>query len=168
MSEPEQVFGDEETLGEARRWLRERAMGGGANCPLCHQHAKIYHRPINAAMARMMIDAWRVAGHGEFHQPTQVPGPGGDYAKLRYWGLIEDVGKLRADGGKAGWWRITDLGEAWVRGLIGVPKYVYVYDNKLLRFDQDCEQNWSIRDALGERFDYEELMGHPGASALPV
>jgi hypothetical protein len=60
------------------------------------------------------------------------------------------------------------VGERWVRGEIGVPRYVYVYDNERLRFDREAEQEWTVRDALGSKFDYSQLMNDPGLTTLPV
>lgn len=158
-------FSDGVTLGAARQWLRDQVRDEGAICPCCRQMAKVYKRSINATQARALIAAWKAVGRMDFHQPTILKElPGGDYAKLRFWGLIEDLQERREDGGRGGWWRITDLGEAWARGKIGVPRHAYVYNNQLLYLD-DSEGEIMVRDALGEKFDYDELMSSPGCAA---
>jgi hypothetical protein len=163
-----QEFADYETLGEARQWLRQMATGKGAQCPCCRQNTKIYHRAINATQAAVLIKCYRRVGRADFKLSSTIETPGGDYAKLRYWNLIERVPGTREDGGPGGWWRITEVGERWVRGEIGVPRYVYVYDNERLRFDREAEQEWTVRDALGSKFDYSQLMNDPGLTTLPV
>jgi len=169
-SDEGRVFHDDETIGAARRWLREQARGHGAPCPVCQQMTKIYHRGLNVSMAHDLIRAWRRVGRADFHAPTVLDRGvgGGDFAKLRYWGVIEELDAARADGGRAGWWRITDVGEKWVRGTVGLPRYAYLFDGRLLRFDGDREQEWTVRDALEDRFDYDQLMSDPGNTDPPI
>jgi hypothetical protein len=86
----------------------------------------------------------------------------GDFAKLRYWGLVNESDEQRPDGGRAGWWRVTDLGARFVAEDAIVRKYVYVFDGRpvlgpgRVTFDGPYI---SIRTALGKRFDYNALMG---------
>jgi hypothetical protein len=153
MSAPDRRFPDDVPLGQARAWLRQQVADKGARCPCCTQLAKIYTRRIRGVQAEMLIKAWRLVGLAEFRRP-----------KLRYWGLIDDLGERREDGGKAGWYAITELGAAWVRNLTKVPRDALVYDSRLLRLDQDSP-SWSVRDALGDKFDYDKLMDIPGGEA---
>ena len=62
-------------------------------------------------------------------------------------------GKRR--GGRAGWWRLTEQGSAFVQGLMKVQKYAKIYDSRLLKLDGELV---TIRDVLGSRFNYDELM----------
>ena len=98
----------------------------------------------------------RAGGHGSFvHLPTVLGRKQADEAKLRYWGLIEEELKLREDGGRAGWWRVTDAGALWARGLSAVPRYAVIFDSKLLRLEGPP---LTIVEALGNRFNYRDLM----------
>ncbi len=54
--------------------------------------------------------------------------PGGDYAKLRYWGLIE----RSVDSGK---WRVTQAGHAWLGGDGKVQETAVVEFESVLRFE---------------------------------
>jgi hypothetical protein len=151
------MFADSALLGEAREWLRGAAQSGGAACPCCTQLTKVYRRPLNAAMAYGLIRAYRQVNRELFHMPTVLNHIAGDHAKLRYWGLIEEEPVRRDDGGRAGWWQITDRGEQFVRGTLKVPKYALIFDGRLLRLDETGGYV-TITDALGKKFDWTELM----------
>lgn len=130
---------------------------GGAICPTCTQHAQIYRRQIYSRMARDLIALWRAGGTEEFvHAPTVLRRARGDDAKLRYWGLIEEESERRPDGGRTGYWRVTEKGADFVRGLIRLPKHALVYNGRLLGMDDS--ETCSIQQCLGVQFDYNELM----------
>lgn len=148
---------DWDTLGAAREWLRERA-DEGATCPCCTQFAKVYRRKINSGQARSLIRMYRAdKSRGYVHVPS-LGARSREEGKLRYWGLVEEERTRRPDGGRSGYWRITDLGERWVLGQVKVPKYARIYDKRCLGLDED--ESASIYDALGDKFDYNELMGN--------
>jgi hypothetical protein len=141
------------TLAQAKAWLRLR-LKDGAQCPCCTQLAKTYRRKLNSGMARVLIAQWGSYGQSFCHTARLVPSLR-EGAKLAYWGLLEADERRRDDGGHAGWWRITDKGAQFVANSITVPKYVVVYDDRVLRLEGD---HISIRDALGDGFNYDELM----------
>lgn len=86
-----------------------------------------------------------------------------DGALLRYWGLIEEVPGLRKDGSaRVGFYKITDLGKSFASGASRVPSHAYIYDSRLLRLSD--EDTVDIREALGKKFNYEELMRAAGIS----
>lgn len=145
---------DSVSLGEARGWLRER-VDRGEHCPLCGQHSKVYKRKLNSGMARSLILMHKRGGSGWIHIPTELPARSREEGKLRYWGLIEESPVEREDGGRAGWWRVTSTGTRFVLGRSTVPKYARIYDDRLLRLDGEPIDIW---DALGDKFDYDELM----------
>jgi hypothetical protein len=132
-------------------------------CPTCDQFAKVYRRQINSGMARSLILMYR-QGPGFIHIPTAIGARSREEGKLAYWGLAEEEHVVREDGGRAGWWRITQKGTQFVLGLISVDKYALVYNGRVLDFDGPA---WTIRDALGTRFNYAELMAAPGVVASP-
>lgn len=140
-------------LHEVKAFLREN-VDEGIHCPACTQMAKVYRRKINSTMARTLITLLRVAGREFAHGPS-LPGDTHEISQLVWWGLVEEERVLRADGGRAGWWRLTDEGEDFARGRITLPKYARVYDHRCLSLVGDLV---SIREALGSRFDYSELM----------
>lgn len=142
------------TLAEAKDWLRER-VDHGAHCPCCTQHAKIYRRKLNSRMAWGLIRLYRATDGTEWgHLPT-IAGDGCEVGKLRYWGLVIEEAEARPDGGRSGWWQLTGNGRAFVKGRLAVPKYARIYDGRCLGLRGEPV---TIRDCLGERFNYDELM----------
>lgn len=128
----------------------------GLTCPTCGQLAKVYRRALNAQMAMALIQVWRAAGTEWAHVRTVVGHNRADEAKLRYWGLIEDGKARREDGGHAGYWRVTEAGEQFIKRRRSVPKYALVYDGDLLGMDGP---EIMIEEALADQFNYRELMG---------
>lgn len=151
------------TVRMAKDWLRARLRGGKAQCPTCEQLAKVYRRPLTGGMAAFLILAQRESLGEWFHvqalfkrsAQVRATNAAGDFAKLRFWGFIEEEQILRADGGRAGWWRVTTAGAEFAAGRTTVPKYSLIYDNRFLAHEGDDIRIW---DALGTKFDYRELM----------
>jgi hypothetical protein len=157
-------------LKDARQWLRDR-VDEGARCPCCTQWAQVYWRTINSGMAvsAIRLFRWQAEHDGEFaHLPTLLGRRSAEEAKLRYWGLVEEEARVRPDGGRAGFWRLTAAGLEWVRGGIRLPCYVRVFDARALGPPGDFSRSGkyrppvSIRDALGDKFDYEALLRGEG------
>lgn len=144
-------------LSQARAWLqRVTADGTGHECPTCDQFVKVYRRSIHGTSARVLIDLFRQCGRGFGFLPDVSQTRGRDETKMQFWGLIEEATEVtRPDGGRAGYWRVTELGEAFVRGETRVPKYALIYNNRLVRHEGDPV---TIRDCLGTKFNYDELM----------
>jgi len=80
-----------------------------------------------------------------------------DLAKLAMWKLIESKPRDDNDTTRrtSGRWRPTREGFAFVYGRIRISRYALVYNAKLLGYDG---HEVSIKDALGDRFNYTELM----------
>ena len=146
------------SLHAAQSWLR-RHIDKGAKCPCCHQFSKVYRRTINSSMAFGLIEFYRHHRTDWGHAPSTgaVAQLGGEFARLELWGLVKEAEERREDGGRVGWWRITDKGIAFLRNEIRVPKYAKIYDGRLL--DLDYTTMVSITDALGTKFNYRDLMG---------
>lgn len=144
------------SIAQAKAWLRTQ-LDKGAECPVCTQHAKVYRRKINSGMARGLITMYRTYGAEWGHVPSTegLSRLGGELARLRMWGLVEEATEKREDGGRAGWWRVTSLGVAFLRKGAVVPQYALIYDGRCLRLEG---ASVSIKDALGTKFSYEELM----------
>lgn len=149
-------FPDTMTLGEARAALRE-LVAEGHHCPCCSQMARIYRRRITRPMALCLIECWRKGDTTEYIYIADLSSHSPDFTKLVYWGLISEQRTARPDGGRAGYWRVTDKGEDYLLDRIAVPKYAEVYDARCLRLD---DSEWAtIHEALGKGFDLTELLG---------
>lgn len=154
-------FHDSMTLGEARAVLRD-VVEDGADCPCCRRFAKIYTRKLNHVPAATLIALYRTAGRDWAHVPTivrsQHPGfanQGGYTVLSSHWGLIEEERARREDGGRAGFWRVTDRGERFINREVSVLSHARVYDDRLLAL---VGEPVKIDACLGKRFDYDELM----------
>lgn len=144
-------FGDDTPLGDVRALIQRHRIDGIV-CPACDQFAKVYRRKLNSGMANSLVVLYRRYRDAWVHLPTARANgeitQSNEEAKLRWWGLVEQ------DERHSGNWRLTETGIAFVEGM-RLPKYVLLYADRFLGFDGD---SITIQDALGDHFDYEELM----------
>ena len=160
------------TLEDAKKWLRAR-FGKGASCPCCNQFVKLYPRKLTKSMAYVLllmecyfrgdpVEEWLhvpsyIAEMVSDH-PRRAAAVRGDWAKMKYWGLIEEKPDVRADGSpRVGYWKLTPLGRQFVKREVKVPSHVYVYNSEALQ--RSVEEQITIDDALGTEFSYAEIMG---------
>jgi len=136
----------------------------GSKCECCGQTAKLYRRRITGSMAVCLLAVHRKS-HDYIHvakylrtvpQLKNIALGGGDFAKLRFWGLIEEKPGDRDDGCKHnGFFRITDTGISFVTGQLKIQSHILVYNNVLKSFDGDLI---NFTEAFGNKFNYDELM----------
>ncbi len=150
------------SLKEARLFLKEN-WEEGAKCPCCSQLVKLYYRNLNSGMALGLITLYKIAPEGNFiHVPTEftkrkINNSNTELSKLSYWGLIEEMPQQENSESKtSGHWKITPNGISFVLGKIKLPKYVKVYNGKVLGFGEG--ETITITEALGNKFNYAELM----------
>lgn len=154
------------SLGEARALLRRGLAAKGVECPCCQQLAKVYKRKLSSSMAYALVLIYRhfrVDRGTEFvHVPQLLNGHGvvargGDWSKLGFWGMIEEHPDSRRDDGckHTGEWRLTDYGRRFAAAVDTAPKHLYFYNGQLIL---KSEERTFIREALGNRFHYDELM----------
>jgi hypothetical protein len=142
------------TLAEAKADLRQN-WEKGLPCPCCTQFVKLYPHTINSQIAKTLIQMYRLDKEW-VHILQELKPSNRMYSLARFWGLIEargDTGDQKA----SGYWRLTPRGKSFVEGTITVPKHAYIFNDKVYRFDPEQE---NIREALGHKFSYSELMGH--------
>lgn len=160
MTAAEHPINGNSTVEEAKAWLRTR-LEDGDHCPVCTQHAQVYRWSLYSTAVRALIGFYRLGGTVRFSHVNELKAMGlkgqGDASRLKHWGLAEEEKIRRPDGGRAGYWRVTDLGESFLQGRATIPKYVYVYDGKVLDTDGDPV---TARQCLGNKFDLDILM-HP-------
>ncbi len=149
------------TLAEAKAEVRAGARDG-TTCPCCGQFVKVYKRPLYAGMAAGLVLLCRdyVRGNQDWiHVPSAKwrveAGRGGDFAKLRYWGLIEERPNDDEAKRTSGFWRPTDRGLEFANGRGMVQKYALVFQGECVGFDG---HKINIGAALAGKFNYTELM----------
>jgi hypothetical protein len=147
------------TLIDARAQVRA-ALDEGGTCPCCDQYARRYKRKLNASMAAALCWMWGRGRDRWITVPEVAPAwllKAREYPKLALWGLIEAKPNASADHKRAsGVWRVTDLGAEFVQGCRNAPRFAFVYNGEV---DALSQEQTDIRAALGDRFDYAELMG---------
>lgn len=172
---------DNMSLGEARTIMRTHVMDGRAvECFGCKQNVKIYDRTITVQMAVWLIALVRLhersrdwvhvtqlarvtkdhklkTNDGNKSEKEDSPGSG-EFAKLRYWGLIVEK-PLEDDPTKtaSGHWKPTLLGITFVKAQTTVPSHIELYDSKLRRVFEK-KGRISIYDCLKKKFNYTDLM----------
>lgn len=130
-------------------------------CPLCHQPTNLYRRPISAIIARALIKLYRLEQNGAektWHHVRDIHRDRSDWAKLRFWGLIEEASNLDSRKRTSGLWRITDDGRRFVMCQDQVPKYALVkYGSINVGF---CGEAMTIRECLEakNKFSYIQLI----------
>ncbi len=157
------MFAD--TLTAARARFFEEARGKGATCPCCDRWGKINPYHLNSGMARCLIWLyhWNRKNPRQYcHLPTQADRTvltSNSTGKLAHWGFTE------VDPNKRGAHRITLAGVDFVRDRLKAPEVVWVYNNEV---QGRAVKQVGIRDALGDKFDYDAMMGERmDAAATP-
>ena len=159
-----------ETLTEAKQFLRAN-FEQGCECPACGQYVRLYKRKLNSGMAIFIIGLYKLMKkdlkryssprhHNNFHSNKDVfdvmniKVTSLDYSVIRHFGLIE--ARMSDDSKRdSGYWRLTEEGIHFASGSDFSPKYVYLYNNKRQGVS---DEKITIKEALGDKFDYEELM----------
>lgn len=168
-------FPDEMTLADARDVLRPLAAGDGAPCPVCRQTVKIRRRNLTGVAAQAVRALYLAHGldYGQMKEVVLEAMPaaanqGGYLVLAQHWSLIEEERTVRRDdGGRAGWWRVTPLGEQWLCGETSVAKYADIYNGRCLGLLGDLVTYADVTGdgALGARFDYGEVLRRRASGA---
>ncbi|MDO8451954.1 MAG: hypothetical protein Q7S76_03735 [bacterium] len=135
--------------------------GTPIQCHDCGQRVARYKVNINSGMARFLI--W-LSKESKSNSNTWVDVPvvaprfvlaGREYSKLQKWGLVEPKPNVDPTKRTSGIWRITEKGILFVNNEISVPSFHRSYNNTVLEWSNN---QVSIVGALGEKFDYRQLM----------
>jgi len=136
-----------ESIKEGRAFLNKERHNG-AICPCCGQFVKVYKRPVTPKMAKNLITLYRV-GRTNWVDIKSIDVRGGDYAKLRHWGLTEQSSR------GSGLWRLTLRGMKFVLEQICIPRRAHIYNNQVLAFSG---REVSIRECLKNVYNYGKLI----------
>jgi hypothetical protein len=131
----------------------------GMVCPTCDQFCKMYKRKLNAGMAATLCWLVREFKGDWINIPQCAPRfviKSNEHGKLAHWKLVEQKSNLDDPTKKdSGIWKPTELGISFVNQESNVPKHVFLYNNSVQGFS---DSTTSIKEALGDKFDYSELM----------
>ena len=75
---------------------------------------------------------------------------------MAYWNLAHTRKDETKEKKTSGFWKPTKLGIDFVMNKAKIPKYVHVYNAKVVKTDET--EKVSIVDCFGNKFNYEELM----------
>lgn len=132
-------------------------------CPTCGHCSRIYRRRLTSVAARALIALYRERGTAYGHMPTiarkhlaDVQGQGGYLVLAAHWRLMVEERRTRPDGGRAGWWAVTERGRLWVLGRTSVPGYAVIRAGRCLGLEGDPI---TVTQALGQHFDLVDLLG---------
>ena len=135
----------------------ESSIEDGSTCPCCGQYVRVYKRKLNSIMAKWLI--WLVrrdrSSDELWHDIRRAAVRGGDYAKLLHWGLVAHKQNTDPSKRTSGLWRPTSIGVQFALNQCRAPSHVHIYNNRPVAFST---RSVSIVEALGARFDYQELM----------
>jgi hypothetical protein len=117
-------------------------------------HARARHMSRPQALYLIALYRKREWVHVVTDMKDESTASRGDWAKLRFWGLIEEKPNTDKKKKSSGYWRLTDLGKQFVRGEISVPRVKVFRDGMVV---ETSEELVSITEALGEPFDYRKV-----------
>ena len=134
----------------------------GYYCPCCQQYCKRYTRNFNSNMALVIaaLHKRQVFSFVHIERWLQVEGfkRCGDFSYLTHFGLLEKAEGKRDDGSsRNGFYKLTKRGIMFAEGEITVLSKFKIFNNKFEGFEG---KEITIKDALGIKFNYDELMGN--------
>ena len=160
------TFTDDMTLGDARRLLQD-LYGNGERCPCCTQWAQIYKRSINTGMVKALQEIAANGGADHYVHTSDLAqcNKSGEVAKLAYWGLLEDEGALRADGGRAGYWKITEKGVGYLAGHAACERYALLYDGNVIGHEGPL---LTLGQSSSKDFKLDKLRNQTVSNIIPL
>ena len=149
-----------DTLEIAKNDLRQGwKTTSGAICACCQQTVKLYNRKLCSTAAVGLIRLVRLYnGDLQYHHVTELgqAGSGGEFARLEHWGLIHPMINNESSKRCSGLWMPSLDGILFAYNKINVSSHLLIYNGKSYGLSED---KISIKQALGNKFDYQELMG---------
>lgn len=145
-----------ETVEEARvRMEASLFRAGEVLDPITGYKVEIRERPLNPAILKYLVRIYHATAtqSNVWIRSAALLAPGGDYAKLTGWGLIEKDPK----GGHL--WRITQKGIDFVEGRTQVDHKLLVFDSKRVGYVKD--KMVSFKDVAGDNFDSSSAINDP-------
>lgn len=158
---------------EARRVeVAVATLTDGTTCRACNHLCKLYPRIITQSWVRDLERLYRLTvlsphataspvgflHRGVFMEET---GAGGDFAKWRYWGFVEEEPNADPAKGRSGWWRIRPLGVRFLTDpSFRVHTTCYVYQSEFVRWKDDSPLV-NAQEASRNTFHFGDMMATP-------
>lgn len=141
---------------------QEKDIDKGYVCDCCGSYVKRYTRSFNCNMALTLVLLRKFNIHGFIKIEDFLIANGrrrcGDFSYLVHYGLLEKMQGERKDGSKKnGYYKITGRGLMFADGNLKVPSKFMIFNNSFQGFKGE---NIGVKEALGKKFDYSELMAH--------
>lgn len=139
----------------------EQSKQAGYICECCGQFVKIYSRKINSSMVLVLLLLYKNKIRDYIHIENYLKQIGrlelrADFAKLRFWGFLDKLEEKRADNSnRNGYYKISGRGIMFCEGKIKAKERAVIFNNRLQSLEG---KEISIIDALGIKFNYNELM----------
>ncbi len=132
----------------------------GYYCSCCGQFVKEYSRKFNSNMAFALLFLYRNQHKGFIHLENEMIAAGhqrcGDASYLRHYGFITASDEPRLDKSKRnGLYRITGIGIMFCEGKLKAAAKFKIQNNTFKGFEGE---EITIQQALGSKFNYQELM----------
>lgn len=133
----------------------------GISCPCCQQYARRYRRKFNSTMARSLIwlvREWRESDSSWVDVAKTAPRwlvRSNQLPTVRWWGLVERPVSEDPTRKHLGLWLPTRKGILFASNLLRLPSHAVTYRGIVEELNGGLI---SIHDALGDHFDYSELM----------
>ena len=143
-----------------QEWLEYRDVlkNGGGNCPCCGRWGKINGYQINSTQVRGMIWMLKNFHKDEWIDLGKAPKwvlRSKSMATLHHWNLLETKKTTGKNARGSGLWRLTPHGHDFIYCRTTVPKYAFVFNNRLEKFSKE---QVDVTQVLGKKFSYDELM----------
>ncbi len=136
-------------------------------CECCGAKVVEYKHSLNALLVRTLQKSWRVSAQGKYAFKVGANeifsySEASNFQKLKYWGFVAP--SPNTDGTpRAGWWYITETGEAFLHNDIKAFSYLWSYRGELSASAHlhDVAKSVSIRDVddnwvIPQRPDYAQ------------
>lgn len=138
---------------------------GGVDCPCCDRRGKVYKTRFTGSFARTLVWLFAKTESGNW---CHVPKKGdrgivtsNNVGKLSKWGLSDRKPNLDDPTKNClGVHRISQRGKEFIAGLVSIPEYIYIYNDKRVELHWDSEdvvKDITIDQTKGG-FDFEEIM----------
>lgn len=154
------------TIAEAKQYILDN-IEEGVECPACTRNVQMqkFNLDHNMASALRILDEHTNQGEyvrtialfNEYADTESNLNNGGNWTKVKHWGLIESEMTITEEGGSQGNWRITQKGRDFVHGKVKVSKKAKTFKDKLHGYLGDPIL---ITDIKIKPFDYVNTVGH--------